>query len=180
MRKRILFIAMAIGLILATLIPGPALAAPKFVDFSSAGSITFITPGDVLPAGDSGRFRVIEREIDGTLLMGSITGDYALIYKANVELTTQAGNLQGTLNTGSYSFKVIGHIQPLEFVTFIEVPGIPFPVPVYYLEINGQWNLVNGQGNGDFTAGVYFVPTPDGHVAFIVDGGFVMTGKWKP
>ena len=74
MRKKMLFIGLALGLVLATLMPGSALAAkssPKFVDFNANGVITGITAGDVAPAGDSGRYRVIEREIAFFLLPGS-------------------------------------------------------------------------------------------------------------
>ena len=171
----ILSLVLVLGLMPATVAAAKAPPAPKFVDFNAGGVISYITPGDVFPAGASGRYIVQERELGGALA-GSINGAYSLTYKANVELATQAGNLHGTLQTGSYSLDVNGKIEPLEFVGWY-APGIP----LYYLEINGQWTFVNGeQGNGDFTAGAVFIPTLDGHVGYIVQSGFVMTGKWAP
>lgn len=118
--------------------------------------------------------RVIERELDGTL-SGDINGDFILAYKANVELATQAGNLQGTLVTDKYSIKVDGKIAPLQFY------GWYGPYPLYYLEIDGTWQFKDGaQGNGDFAAWTIFIPTPEGHVAAIIYSGFDMTGKWQP
>ena len=180
MKKRSLFVSLVLISVLTALMPTAALAAKptKFVDFNASGVITYITGGDVLPAGDSGRWRVIERELDGQL-SGDINGSFALAYKANVELATQAGNLQGTLVADQYSIKVNGTIQPLEFYGWYIDPV--YGIPLYYLEINGSWTFADGaQGNGDFAAYAIFIPTPDGHVYAIVASGFDMTGKWKP
>ncbi len=201
MRKKVLFISLALALLLTTFMPAAALAAkppPKVEDFNATGAITYITPGDVKPAGNSGRFVVVERELGGAL-SGAINGAYTLTYKANVELATQAGTLHGTLEAGSYVLQVNGTIEPLQpysgtlypFIGWFEVPGFGV-VPIYYvpgfglypifeLEINGQWTIVDGaQGNGDFKAYAAFIPTPEGHVAYIVDSAFGMTGKWQP
>ncbi len=174
--KKKLLISLALALLLTTLMPAAVSAAqppPKLVDFNAVGDITYITGGDVLPAGKSGRWRVIERELGGELY-GDITGPYALTYKANVELATQAGNLHGTLTTGQYSINVNGKIEPLSFY------GWYGPYPLYYLEINGNWTFTDGaQGNGDFIAYAVFIPDEYGHVLYILDSGFVMTGKWQ-
>lgn len=172
MKKRILVISLTLALILAALTPTAALAA-KPVPFEAEGTINYISPGDVVPAGESGRWRVIERELTGVFLSGDITGPFTMTYRANVELATQAGNLHGTLEAESCLLRVNGKIQPLEFSHW----WIP-TVPVMKLTINGHWTTNEGaRGNGDFTAEVYFVPTPEGHVAFIVDSSFTMTGQ---
>jgi hypothetical protein len=132
MKKRLGFISLVLVLMLTALMPTSVVAAKpaKFADFNASGVITYITGGDVLPAGKSGRWRVIERELGGQL-SGDINGDFALVYKANVELATQAGNLQGTLQTGSYSLKVNGTIEPLQFYGWYIDPV--YGIPLYYM-----------------------------------------------
>lgn len=181
MKRKLLFISLALGLVLATLMPAPVLAAKptasKFVDFNAGGFITGITDGIVKPAGSSGRFIVQERDINGVLSgdIGGTSGSlFTLSYKANVALATQAGNLHGTLKVDSYSLEVNGTIEPLGFV-----PVGPYLLPL--LTISGQWTFIGGaQGNGDFIAYAVFVPDEFGHVLLIVDSGISMTGKWKP
>lgn len=176
MKKRLFFISLVLALVMTTLMPVTVFAA-KPADFSASGTITGISPGDVFPAGESGRWVVAERELTGTFPDGEdISGDFTLTYKANVELATQAGNLHGELamNDGSYVLKVNGKIEPLVFVGWF-APGIP----LYQLTINGRWTFTDGaRGQGDFSASATFVPTPDGHVAFIVASTFDLTGKW--
>ncbi len=175
MKKR-LFISVVLALVLTVLGSVPVLAA-KPADFSASGTITGISPGDVFPAGESGRWVVAERELTGTFPDGEdISGDFTLTYKANVELATQAGNLHGELamDDGSYVLKVNGKIEPLEFVWFE-----PFNTYLPKLTINGRWTFTDGaQGQGDFNAWLIFIPTPEGHVGFIAASGFDLTGKW--
>jgi len=178
MKRRTLLISLVLVLILTALAPATALAA-KPQSFYAAGKITYISPGEVLPAGESGRWRVIERELRGELLPEvegletDISGPFTMTYKANVELATQAGNLHGILEIGDYTFRVNGKIQPLEIVPI--APGIYLPK----LAINGHWTLGDGaRGNGEFDAWVVFVPDAYGHVAYIVASSFTMDGKW--
>ena len=175
MKMRVLFTSLALALVLTILMPAAALAA-KPVSFGASGIITYISPGTVIPAGESGRWRVVERELSGTFLSGNIHGNFTMTYKANVELLTQAGNLQGTLKAGPYILKLNGKIQPLVFAGWF-APGIP----LYQLTINGRWTFTDGaKGQGDFSAWAIFVPTPEGHVAFITESAFDLTGKWQP
>ncbi|MDO8671957.1 MAG: hypothetical protein Q7O66_11080, partial [Dehalococcoidia bacterium] len=119
------------ALVLATLLPSLAMAAAP-VSFSAGGQITSISDGTVKPAGDSGRFVVVERKIVGTLDPdGSLSGDFVLTYKANVELATQAGNLHGTVKVSGNVLNVNGKIDPRVFVG-------PYGLP--YLHISGHWN----------------------------------------
>ena len=175
LRKRLLFMSLALALVLTALTPAVALAA-KPAEFNATGTIGDISDGTVFPAGDSGRWRVVEREIVGILGEdGDISGDFTLTYKANVELATQAGNLHGTLamDDGPYVLNVNGKIEPLEWL------GDPFASPAK-LTISGHWNFIEGaKGQGDFDAWAIFVPTPEGHVAFIVASSFKLTGKWQ-
>jgi len=172
MKKKLFFISLALAVLLAVFI-SPAMIAAKQAPFSASGTISGISSGDVSPAGDSGRWVVAEREITGTL-DGTISGEFIMTYKANVELQTQAGTLKGTLEVGSHILKVNGKVMPLEMVPtpFGELPK---------LTIRGGWNMVKGQqGTGVFEAWVIFIPTPDGHVGHIVDSAINLTGKWQP
>ena len=176
MKRRILFISLALVLMLMALAPATALAA-KPQPFHATGVITGIEDTEVgdnaFPAGNSGRWRVVDRQIAGELLSGDITGSFILTYKANVELATQAGNLHGTLETIAGTFRVNGKIQPLEMVELY--PGVYLPK----LTISGHWNLAgSGPGQGNFDAWVIFIPDEYGHVVAIVASSFVMDGKW--
>lgn len=175
MKKRLILISLTLVLALMALAPATALAGKPQI-FQAAGVINYIEDTQVgdnaFPAGNSGRWRVIDREIGGEL-SGDICGSFLLTYKANVELATQAGNLHGTLETGEYSFKVNGKIQPLT----MEPSPLGFDLPV--LTINGHWNLSDiGPGQGDFKARVQFIPDEYGHVVMIVASSFEMDGKW--
>jgi len=174
MKRRMVFISLALVLALTMLIPGAALAG-KPQPFYAAGVITGIEDTvigeNAFPAGESGRWRVIDREITGQL-SGDVSGDFVMNYRANVELATQAGNLHGNLVAGDDSFKVNGKIQPLEIV--MSPLGIYLPK----LTINGQWSLDGkGPGTGDFEAWVIFIPDEYGHVVMIIASSFVMEGK---
>lgn len=166
---------MILAVMLVTLMPATALAA-KPTSFNASGTITYISPGTVFPAGKSDRWVVAERELTGSL-SGDISGDFTMTYKANVEsVQTQAGNLHGRLEVSPYVLEVNGELQPAEFVGWF-APGIP----LYQGIFNGRWTFTQGaRGNGDFDACVIFVPTPEGHVGYIVDGDFTMSGQWQP
>ncbi|MBU2608284.1 MAG: hypothetical protein KKF26_03100 [Chloroflexi bacterium] len=185
MRKRILFVALVLALVLTSVMPMTALAA-KPVPFEAIGGITSISKGEVMPAGQSGRWRVIERELTVNLFgdIGGVEGiESTMTYKANVELSTQAGNLHGTLEAGSYVAKVNGKIEPIEFADWYLPPGTPgYPdgIPLYKLTIGGHWAFTDGaKGQGDFEGWVVFIPTPQGHVSVITGSAFTMTGKWQ-
>ena len=174
MNKRTLFVSLALTLVLTTLMPAAALAA-KPVSFDASGIVTSISPGTVFPAGKSGRWVVVERQLSGIFLSGDINGDFTMAYKANVELSNQAGNLHGTLKAGSHVIKLNGSIQPLEMVP------TPFGIDLPKLTINGRWTFTNGaQGGGTFDTWVIFIPTPEGHVGSIVASGLNLTGNWQP
>ncbi|MFH0913751.1 MAG: hypothetical protein V1849_00485 [Chloroflexota bacterium] len=165
--KRMLLVSLVLVLVGTVFLPGAALAAlPE--DFSASGTISAISDPVEFAAGKSGRFVVEERTVTGAL-SGDVGGDFALTYRANVELATQAGNLHGTLSVGSYVFRVQGKIEPLGFV----------PAPV--LTISGQWTLIEGaRGQGNFDAWAVFVPDAQGHVVFILASSITMTGQWQP
>lgn len=178
MKKRLLFTGLVLALVLTTFVPAAAMAA-KPVDFGASGIITYIElGGSVFPAGDSDRWRVASRYLEGTFLPGGdINGDFTLAYKANVD-STQAGNLHGTITVvgeDSYVLKVNGKIEPLEIVWF-EPLGTYLPK----LTISGHWTFTDGaRGQGDFDASLIFIPSGE-HVGMVVAGAFDMTGKWQP
>jgi hypothetical protein len=175
MRKSILSGGVIIAVVLTLLTAVPALAA-KPTAFNASGTISAISPGTVFPAGESDRWRVVERDITGTL-SGDINGDFTMTYRANIEsVETQAGNFHGTLDVDTYRFRVNGTSEPLEFIAWF-APGIPLYKSVIY----GRWTFLEGaNGTGDFNAYSIFIPTPDGHVAYIVNSAFIMTGQWQP
>ncbi len=177
MKKRLRFISLILALVMTTLMSGAVLAAkPQLEDFDASGTITGITPGKVIEAGVTGKWVVVERELTGTL-SGDIAGDFTMNYKAMIEsILTQAGDLHGWLTVGedSHVLKVKGEIKPLQWL------GEPFLSPAR-LEINGSWMLTQGDhGSGDFSAWVIFIPTPEGHVGFILASEFTLIGEWQP
>jgi len=161
------------ALVLATLMPSLTLAAEP-EPFGAAGQITSITVGAVKPAGNSGRFVVVERQMSGAL-QGSLDSSFTLSYKANVELATQAGELHGTMKLDNGDvLNVNGTVQPLQWQDI----GFGQLLPV--LTMSGHWNFTNGaQGQGNFTAWGVFIPTDDGHIATLA-GAFSLTGQWQP
>jgi len=172
-KKKLLFISLALVLVLGALIPAVALAA-KPVEFNASGNITYIElGGSVFPAGESGRWVVASRYLDGTFLSGDVNGDFTLTYKANVD-SEQAGNLHGLLEVGAYTLRVNGTIEPLEMVYFE-----PWDTYLPMLTISGHWTFIEGaQGQGDFDAWLIFIPFGE-HVGMVVAGEFTMTGKWQ-
>ena len=177
--KKALFVSLALVLALGVLLPAPVQAA-KPLPFSAGGTVYYITPGTVKPAGDSGRFVVVERDIVGSL-SGSINGAFTLNYKANVELATQAGNLQGAMQVGdSNTLNINGKIQPLEFAGFSSsMPGNL----VFKSTIDGHWNfLVGANGSGKFDANILLIIDPlTFHVVGFEAGSFInLTGQWQP
>ena len=171
MKKKFLLVGIVLALVATLLIPASVLAA-KPAEVEASGVITAISPGTVFPAGNSGRWIVAERDLDGILLDGDITGEFTMTYRANVELATQAGNLHGTMEVGGCVLQVNGKIAPLEMV--------PTPLGVYLpkLTIAGNWTIIDGgKGQGEFEAWVIFIPTPEGHVDTIVASAITLNGK---
>jgi len=198
MKRKLLCIILAACLVLSVVMPATALAAKgkAFDDFEATGTIDSISEGTVIPAGNSGRWRVSEREISGVLSGDDVDGVFNMTYKANIEsVETQAGNLHGILEVGDYTFKVRGKIQPLQMVnsyfdsTAEEWVPLPFGKEypeypgVYWLpriDVEGSWTHEGTQGNGTFSAWAIFTADPDtGHVVYIPFSEFTMDGKWK-
>lgn len=183
--KRYLFIGLILVTLLTALMPTAALAAAPPVPFSASGSVNYISAGTVYPVGNTGKWRVVERDITGTM-SGNITGDYVLTYSAIIDsLLTQSGNLHGKMKVSEdYELQVNGQIAPMQFVRYMEFPPASGNyVPVFELIITGKWAfLKDAQGQGTFNSTVHFVPTPDGHVAFVIpdESSFNMFGKWQP
>ena len=181
MKKRLFFISLVLALVMTTLMPGAVLAA-KPADFSASGGISDIKPPtDIWQAGKSDRWVVVEREITGTL-SGDINGDFTMTYRGNFDLSTQAGTFHGTVESGSYVLKVNGRIEPLVFVGWYVEPCQEYPEGIPYLEltIKGRWLLTEGaKGEGALDAWAIFIPDELGHVAFITNSHFELTGKWQ-
>ena len=187
MKRRILFISLVLVLMLTALVPSTALAA-KPQTFNAGGAIDYIEAtvieDNAFPAGNSGRWRVVDREIAGEL-SGDVSGRFVMTYKANIESAdTQAGNFNGVLDVGEYSFKVNGKTQPVEVIAWL-VPGqIPY---LLQLTMAGHWSTQGARGSGVFSGAVVFEPdwillaqTGQVHVGAIHPemSPFVMSGKW--
>lgn len=173
MKSRFCFISLILALVLTAFIPVPTLAAkPK--PFAATGTIDYISSGTVFPAGASVRWVVAERELTGTL-SGDLNGQFTMTYKANVEsMDSQAGNFHGMLLVGPYILKINGSSEPLEFVGWYAPE-----VPIYKLIIGGHWTFTNGaHGQGNFDGYAIFIPTPEGHVGYILGSSFNLTGQW--
>ena len=109
MKRRFLFIGIAFVLVTALTTLSLMLAAEP-VPFNADGTITYITPGDVLPASESERWVIAERDLYGTLA-GDMVGEFALTYTGNVEsIDTQIGNIHSVLVVGQYVLDVTGNI----------------------------------------------------------------------
>ena len=177
MKKRVLFISLVLALVLTTFVPASVLAQQP-APFFTAGAITNISNGNVLPDGNSGGGQVIGRELGGRFMCGSITGPFTMTYKANIDLTTQAGNFHGVMNTGPYVIKVKGKIETLQYEE-LGLCSLP------KLSINGNWTFGEGaKGQGEFDGWAVFIPTTEddpegpGYVKQILYSFFTMTGGW--
>lgn len=181
-------VGLILTLVLVLVAPAPALAA-KPVGFTASGIITQVLPGDIFPAGTSGRWVVDERQMFGTI-SGDANGDFILTYSANVNLETQAGSFHGTIEVDSLLINVIGKSQ----LVGDSYPGPIIPTPygltptnIRTLETAGGWTFISGSvGNGDYygvtVVLIAAVGPLEGHILAIDpdNSGFSMTGKWKP
>ncbi len=184
MKAKTFAFGLMLALTLILLIPAE-IQAMKPVEFNAQGTINSISnPPDavVIPAGESLRWMVLERDIIGSI-SGDIEGDFTITYKANVDLS-QAGIFQGMLivDEGSYEIEMNGKSQPFEIVGSITNPyPPPTSIPILRITISGNWNFISGaRGQGEFEASFDFIPTPDNHIAYIVDSEFTLTGMWQP
>jgi len=86
MKRRILLISLTLVLMLTALAPATALAA-KPQSFYAGGEVNYIEAtvlGDnVFPAGNSGRWRVVGREIGGEL-SGDVNGSFITTFSGNI------------------------------------------------------------------------------------------------
>ncbi|MCJ7604848.1 MAG: hypothetical protein MUO19_02295 [Dehalococcoidales bacterium] len=180
MNKRVFIISLLLVLCLVTFAPSAVIAkngqqSGGHDDFAAGGMITGIEDTNIgvnaFPCGNSGRWRVDDRDIYG-VLEGDVNGAFILTYDANVDITTQAGTLHGTMTAGDTSFKVNGKIQPLELVP----TPLGFDLPK--LTITGHWNIEGAPGRGTFEAWLIFIPDEYGHVVQIIASAFTMTGSW--
>jgi hypothetical protein len=176
--KKYLILGVVLAMVLTLILPSAALAA-KPADFYTAGTISGITPGTVLPVGNSGNWRVLEREITGTfddVAGNSMVGEFTLSYRGVFELTTQQGNFRGLLTSGDKSFNVNGKVAPFELVLVDLDENVQVYLPK--LSITGNWNYADGgKGNGIFEAWLIFVPTNEGHIGYITASSFIMKSK---
>jgi hypothetical protein len=171
--KKLLVIGLVLAMMLTLILPSTAMAA-KPAALNASGALTSIDDGITQQLGDSGKWLVSDRHIQGTFVDSDLEGNFTLTYGGVFDLATQAGHLSGRMEVDSKSFVVTGKVAPYTFVSWY-AEGIP----ILQLSIAGNWNcLKGGKGNGTFTSVMYFIPTADGHVYAVLPGSsFVMTGK---
>ena len=179
MKKKTLFISLISALVLVLITPILAFAKGP-VDFNANGAIIALSTGDVVVAGNSGRWVVHERELLG-ILNGDLNGNFTLTYKANVE-GNQAGNLTGklTLSETPHTISLNGKSHPIELV-WLDTLNVYLP----QVSISGHWTFTKGtKGNGDFEAWFIFIPQVDDsgnvHIGQILVSSIQLTGKHQP
>ncbi len=171
---RVLIIGVAVALLAVGLLPGAVTAKQQSME--AIGTIDYISGTVGSPDGNSGNYKVTSRTVTGTFTSGDLTGGYSMTYKANVDLNTQAGNMSGQLSTDQYSIDVSGTSDPVQWS-----PSSDSPMGyVGTSSASGTWQLHGGPGSGTFSTTFSFVPTIDGHIAYILPGStFELKGQWN-
>lgn len=178
-------VAAGVIAVLAAIGPVQAVSAEPFL---AGGQITDIDQGDIKAAGNSGRFVVRNREVEGTI-SGTVGGvafvnqHFTFTFKTNVPIQTQSGNIQGTLTFGPYEAKVIAKS---------ELGAIPCPAgaePFCFtgadgnlylpaLLINGSVMFTEGaEGSGTVNAFVVPILNDQGHIIGVFAGGLTIQGE---
>lgn len=176
MKKKIL--VLSLGAVMALLLIGalPMSAKAAQQPMSATGTITYISGTVGFPTGTSGNYKVMSRSVSGSFVSGDLTGDYSFTYKANVDLNTQAGNVNGNLINGSLTFDCAGTSYPV-----IWIPSSDSPVGyIGTSSADGTWEGHSWPGSGTFNTTFSFVPTLDGHIDYILPGStFTISGQWN-
>ena len=191
MKKRLILSILVCAVLL--LVPSSALASEgagrvpqSFSVTAGADNLWIEVPGDVVPAGNSGRWIIHDRTIVADLF-GGIDGTFTFVYHGIVESTeTQAGTMQGVVKISDaaivgvceeidISGVLIGRSNGIEFAGWL----VPNVVPLYTLSFGGKIVFQDGiQGVGELNASFTFVPTPEGHVALLVGGEVALEVQW--
>lgn len=204
MKRKILLPGLVLALILTMVMPMTALAVKPPATLIATGEIISITPGEVRPAGNSGRWVVKDRDIIINFGTGDLLeGDYTLTYHTNVVVDVedeilQAGNLQGILteNDGDNALNVRGTISPAQAVSDsfpltigVDPLGNPIEilVAVHVIHIEGRWTFISGgPGNGTFTGDIFVLICEDDNdlgeliVGYDLDGHVVSVAPGAP
>jgi hypothetical protein len=175
-RFKVLFFGATMAVLLVGLLPATGILAAAPTSMSAAGTVDSISGTVGFPTGISGNYKVTSRTISGAFTSGDLSGDYSFTYRANVDLNTQAGNFNGDLISGSLQFDAWGQSYPVQW-------SLSSDSPVGYIgtsSVTGQWSGHGWSGSGIFNATFSFVPTPDGHIDYILPGSTIsMSGQWN-
>ncbi|MBI4268069.1 MAG: hypothetical protein HY662_04710 [Chloroflexi bacterium] len=172
--RRWLSLGVALALVLTALSPTAVLAA-KPAPFFATGIVTGMTPGNlIVPAGNSGNWRVGEREVSGIFLPvpgAAIAGPFAFTYDGVFDLATQSGNFHGTLAAGPNKFSVNGKVEPAGYA----------PDGSMLVKLTGHWTGHAGiKGVGTFEGVPFLIIDPvTGHVVGMTLA-VTMTGSYQP
>lgn len=171
-----------------------AFARGKPTAFSGTGFVLGIDGGDVTNAGNSDRFVVKERSVNGfvdppPLAAGPLFGAFSATFGTNVPILSQSGNIHGDLSLGGdgagnfafgASFVAKSKITSLSgtipsegtFVGFEQFlpDGMPVGAPVFghiaALKIDGKMTFTSGaQGHGTVDGIFWVIVDPlTGHI----------------
>jgi len=135
-----------------------------------------IDQGNVIPAGESGRFVVKDRTVTGTLaalIPGSPDGRFAFSYGTNVPLLTQSGQIHGTLSIDGGEIEASVRARS-ELQGFTD-QGLPV------IAITGKLTFTSGAtGTGEI--GGVIVPVLDPstlHIIGLAYGELGIVGQWR-
>lgn len=202
--------AVVMAMVAALALAPVGVAQATMEPFSATGPVLLIDPfPDEIPAGDSGRFVVFERFVKGQLAVGNITGDYIITFGTNVPVTTQSGNIHGTLEVGTFAhpedyfnFEItdvrykarVSLKSELDFSSIEPVSETSTTcagwlaqfgaVACITLTIDGVFTFIEdtAQGHGDVIGGVRLGIDAAGHVVAIdpYNSPLTFTGQWQP
>lgn len=178
--KKLLGLSLVLAIVVMLLVPSVAMAASPTKpapsqpsSFTAEGVFSSIDTGNVKELGNSGKWLVKDRHIQGQFLSGDLgTSAFTITYGGVFDLATQQGNLAGKMEVDSNLIGITGTVAPLTMVYFE-----PYATYLPKLTIGGQWTGLRGlHAHGSFKAWMIFIPDSEGHVLAIVDSSFAMTG----
>ena len=193
------FATILLGLALLVAFPTAVLAGGPPVPFSATGSIASIDEGNVIPAGDSGRWVVKDRAISGAFGGPDLWGPYSFSYGSNVPIVTQSGSFHGTLSAGDYEANVLGKSELVGYgLAFLNPLDPASLVPFVVVSTEGKMTFTKGtQGVGTFSALIWAQIDSQGHIIDVLPAGLpcvfadgslgstgpsyvAVSGQWQP
>ena len=175
-----------VGILMMMTTVAATAAKGNWSEFSAEGVISGITPGDVRPAGNSGRFVVKDRTISG-LLGGDLEGPFSFTYGTNVPIATQSGQIHGkaSLADGAFEANVVAQSSlvagPAIAVDLSISPpsGSRLPGAVVGIVVgvgfDGKLIFTSGtQGRGTIVGELWTFVSLEGHIIEVAPSGLLL------